>query len=227
MFRTGVTNLTKLTIALSSACAALALAGSASAGLSVSVTEDGGKTTSDAGATFFSTLNDVGIAENQVSIPWSPKTPTTIAAQDAIAAWLPVAQAHGVRIVFDVSWSKPTDIAGSPTTTAEFAAFLQQLVRTYPLVKDYVVGNEPNLSYFWQPQFNANGTGASGPGYEAFLAQSYDALKAADPSIHVIGVGLSPRGRDNAHASSNQRPIAPAGARSRSWTRSPSTRTRT
>jgi hypothetical protein len=196
--------LTKLTIAFTSVCAALALAGSASAALSVGVTEDGGKTTIDAGAAFFTTLNDVGIVQNQVSIPWSTAAPSAIANKEAVDAWLPVAQAHSIKVVFNVSWTKPKDIVASPTATAQFAAFLQQLARTYPTVRDYVVGNEPNLSYFWQPQFNRNGTGASGPGYEAVLAQSYDALKTVDPGLDVIGVGLSPRGRDNPRAATNQ-----------------------
>jgi len=39
--------------------------------------------------------------------------------------------------------------------------------------------------------------------FEALLARSYDRLKSVDPTINVIGVGLSPRGGDNARASSN------------------------
>lgn len=35
------------------------------------------------------------------------------------------------------------------------------------------------------------------------LARSYDALKGVDPTINVIGVGLSPRGNDNPRASGN------------------------
>jgi len=196
--------LTKLTIALTSVCAALVLAGSASAAFSVGVTEDGGKATSDAGAAFFATLNDVGIVQNQVSISWNPAAPSAIANKQTVDAWLPVAQLHSIKIIFNVSWTKPQDIVASPTAAAQFAAFLQQLARTYPTVREYVIGNEPNLSYFWQPQFNADGSGASGPGYEAVLAQSYDALKAVDPGLDVIGVGLSPRGRDNPGAASNQ-----------------------
>lgn len=201
--------MTKLTLALTSVCAALALAGPASAALSVGVTEDGGKTTTDAGAAFFTMLNDVGIVQNQVSIPWNPATPSAIANKQAVDSWLPVAQAHSIRVVFNVSWTNPQDIAGSPTAAAQFAAFLQELARTYPTVRDYVVGNEPNLFYFWQPQFNSNGTGASGPAYEALLAQSYDALKTVDPTIEVIGVGLSPRGRDNPGAALNHQTTSP------------------
>ena len=38
---------------------------------------------------------------------------------------------------------------------------------------------------------------------EVVLASCYDKLKAFDPSLDVIGVGLSPRGNDNPGASSN------------------------
>src|SRR2546421_11733155 len=84
--------LTKLAIALTSVCAALTLAGSASGGLAVGVTEDAGKATIDAGAGFFATLNDVGMTQNQVSIPWNPSLPAAIASKGTLDAWRPVAQ---------------------------------------------------------------------------------------------------------------------------------------
>ena len=40
------------------------------------------------------------------------------------------------------------------------------------------------------------------------LAASYDALKAVDPTITVIGVGLSPRGNDRPFAKSNASTLA-------------------
>ncbi len=85
----------------------------------------------------------------------------------------------------------------------QFVAFLEHVARTFPTVKNVIVGNEPNQSRFWQPQFDARGNGASGAAFEALLARSYDALKSVDPTINVIGVGLSPRGGDNPRASSN------------------------
>lgn len=66
-----------------------------------------------------------------------------------------------------------------------------------------IVGNEPNQPRFWQPQFDSGGHGVSGAAYEALLARGYDALKEVDPTINVIGVGLSPRGGDNPRASGN------------------------
>ena len=68
---------------------------------------------------------------------------------------------------------------------------------------EFVVGNEPNLTRFWQPQFDRRGRGASGIAFASFLARSYDALKEVNPEITVVGVGLSPRGNDMPRAKSN------------------------
>ena len=80
---------------------------------------------------------------------------------------------------------------------------MQHVAQTFPQVKDYVIGNEPNLTYFWQPQFDGAGKPLAAAAYEPVLAYSYDALKAVDGTINVIGVGLSPRGNDNPNAHSN------------------------
>jgi hypothetical protein len=84
-------------------------------------------------------------------------------------------------------------------------------------VKDYVIGNEPNQPRFWQPQFEEAGNPAAPSAYEALLASGYDALKAVNPSIRVIGFALSHRGNDDPTAASNVsmspvRFIAAAGA---------------
>src|SRR5262249_19354982 len=60
-----------------------------------------------------------------------------------------------------------------------------------------------NQPRFWQPQFSTSGAALSGAAYEPLLAASYDALKSVDPSINVIGIGLSPRGNDDPLAKSN------------------------
>jgi hypothetical protein len=46
------------------------------------------------------------------------------------------------------------------------------------------------------PLFNLDGTDAAAPAYETLLAKTYDALKAVDPKIDVIGGAVSPRGGD-------------------------------
>src|SRR5213596_3787719 len=51
--------------------AALALAGSAGA-VEFGITDDTGKYADDKGASFFSTLNDLGMTENRVTVLWDP-----------------------------------------------------------------------------------------------------------------------------------------------------------
>jgi hypothetical protein len=186
-------------------CAVLACAaaGAARAGLDVGVTEDAGKT-GDGGASFFATLNDVGLKVNRVSINWDAANPTTIGAQAEIASWLPQAQATGARIIFAVSPAKATDLTATPDAKTKFATFLTLLATTFPTVKDYVIGNEPNQPRFWAPQYSPTGKPLAAAQYLPVLAASYDVLKAVDPTINVIGLGLSPRGNDMPFGKSNR-----------------------
>jgi hypothetical protein len=182
------------------ACAA---AGAARAGLDVGLTEDAGKT-GDGGVSFFATLDDVGLTVNRVSINWDAANPTTIGGEAELAAWLPQAQAAGTRIIFAVAPLDAHGLTATPGAKTQFAAFVGQLARTFPSVKDYVIGNEPNQPRFWAPQYSDTGTPLAAAQYLPVLAASYDALKAVDPTINVIGVGLSPRGNDQPFGKSNR-----------------------
>jgi hypothetical protein len=193
--------LTRITSLIAFACAALVLSGSARTAIGFGISE--GHETDGNAAAFFATLDDLGLKQDRLSIIWNPAQPATIPQQAEIQQWLPLAQAAGVKIVFAVSAHNNRDLSSSPGNIAEFATFLQQVAHTFPQVKDYVIGNEPNQPYFWQPQYDAAGKPLSAAAYEPVLAQSYDALKAVDPTIRVIGVGLSPRGNDNPNAKSN------------------------
>ena len=184
------------------ALAAAVVTGPARAALEVGVTEDAGKS-GDAGASVFAALDDVGLKVNRVSINWDASNPTAIPGEGDIASWLPQAQAAGVRIVFAVAPANAKDLSAGHGRVSEFGTFMTQLATRFPTVKDYVIGNEPNQPRFWQPQFSSSGEDLSGAAYEPLLAASYDALKAVDPTINVIGVGLSPRGNDQPFAKSN------------------------
>jgi hypothetical protein len=183
-------------------CAALALAGAAQGGLAVGVTEDAGKTVAGGGP-FFLTMSDVGLTVNRVSVSWDPAKPTAIPAPAEIKSWLPQARARGVHIIFAVAPLHARDLTTSPTAPAQFVAFIQQLAKAFPQVTEYVIGNEPNQPRFWLPQFSATGQPISAVTYEPVLASAYDALKAINPAIRVIGVGLSPRGNDQPAAKNN------------------------
>jgi hypothetical protein len=184
-----------------SLAAALALAGSASA-VDVGVVDDFGIAPANSTA-FLNTLGAGGMHENRLSIPWDPAAPTTIQNQQALEQYMQLATLRGVRIVFAVAPTKANAITSNPAAAGQFAAFLAQLARTFPTVKDFVVGNEPNQPRFWQPQFNRQGQPVSPASYYGLLARSYDALKGVDPGIRVIGVGLSPRGNDQPKAPEN------------------------
>jgi hypothetical protein len=183
------------------ACAALAVAAAAHAGLTIGVSEDRGKDTDP--ASFFATLQDLGLTQNRASIVWDPAQPDVIGGQEQIAQWLPAAQSAGVRIVFSIAPKSARAITDSPNASGQFAAFVSRVAQTFPQVKDYVIGNEPNQPYFWLPQFDTAFKPVAAAAYEPLLAASYDALKAVDPAINVIGIGLSPRGNDNPNAKSN------------------------
>jgi hypothetical protein len=79
---------------------------------------------------------------------------------------------------------------------AQFAQYAASVARLLPTFDQIIVGNEPNLNRFWLPQFAADGSNASAPAYLSLLAQTYDALKAVDPTITVWGGALAPRGSD-------------------------------
>ncbi|MDQ2911145.1 MAG: hypothetical protein M3R39_09050 [Actinomycetota bacterium] len=186
-------------------CAALALtlAGAAQGSLEVGITEDAGKA-SDGGTAFFAAMTDVGLKANRVSISWNPANPTVIPGQGEIESWLPQAQAAHTRIIFAVSpLNARRGLTISSAAVPQFVAFVQQLATTFPTVKDFVIGNEPNQPRFWLPQFSPSGKPLAAGVYLRVLAQSYDALKAIDPTINLIGIGLSPRGNDRPKAPTN------------------------
>lgn len=193
-------------IRLTFVCAlvALATAAPAQADIAVGVADSLPVNDSANAKRFFETMNDVGLTENRISIVWNSADPTTIPGKEALDQAVPLAEAHGIRLTFAVYHGPPAaTFTRSPTAALQYVRFLQNLARTYPQVKDFIVGNEPNKALFWQPVFTPKGAGASCAAYERLLAASYDGLKAVDQTIRVIGLGLGPRGTDNARARGN------------------------
>jgi hypothetical protein len=97
-----------------------------------------------------------------------------------------------VLAVYQLSSSTPRE----PAQRAAFAAYTAALAQALPAVRDVVVGNEPNLNLFWQPQFDPSGGDQAALDYEPLLAQTYDALKAQNAKLNVIGGALAPQGAD-------------------------------
>jgi hypothetical protein len=121
---------------------------------------------------------------------------------------LPGGQLVGLRNAVDAASLDGIDVflsvypygsSVTPLTSAaqtQFATFAASLARALPTVHRFIVGNEPNLNRFWLPQFDAQGGDAAAVAYEALLARTYDALKAASPAAVVIGGSVAPRGSD-------------------------------
>jgi hypothetical protein len=203
-----------LTLILFLACALGAASASASdtgQRVSFGVADDGAKYADDGGSNFFATMRDLGLDSNRITVTWDPTDGNhglTIREKGFLDRAIPVAAIRGIDIVLDVYPLKARAFAvDTQNRITLFAEYLQLLARSYPTVKTFIVGNEPNQPRFNQPQFGGNGRGGyiatAGGLYERVLATAYDALKTVDQRITVVGLGLSPRGNDDPKASSN------------------------
>jgi nucleoside 2-deoxyribosyltransferase len=201
----------RVTAALAcAACAACALtfAGAASSGSTSSrpifgVADDTGKYAEDRGAAFFSDLADLGMSENRMSVTWDPSRPTTIPDQAFLDRTVPGAFGRGIQIELAIFPAKARALVDTPNGIQLFAQYAALVARRYPEVRRIVCLNEGNQTRFQQPQFDGSGKGVAGAIQEAAMAACYDALKAVNPNIDVIGFGFSPRGGDDPDAPSN------------------------
>jgi len=181
---------------------ALTIAGAAAAA-DIGSNDDTGKYAADSGVVFFSRMAALGLKQSVMTTRFLPSSPTTIQDGAALDGAIPVAQLAGLRVSLAVYPYPAREVEDGTATPAAFAAWLTLVAQRYPTVKEFVVMNEPNQPAFLRPQFNPDGTNASAARAGAFLAAGYDALKAVDPTIRVIGLGLSPRGNDSPSATSN------------------------
>ena len=139
---------------------------------------------------------DLGLEAAAVSIRWE-RGSTTL--PDHEVRGLDNAVRSGLRVVvagWGVWWSAPTNAAENDA----YCAYLADVLRRYPQINDIVVWNEPNLSFFWRPQFDAEGNSAAPAAYAELLARCYDVLHAVRPGVNVIGPATSPWGYDDPKA---------------------------
>ena len=133
-----------------------------------------------------------------VTTPWAPGQVDPDPGQLLILKNLAdAAQAEKVRIIVSIFQYRNRDTPITDEEQQEFADYSARLARELPSVRDFIIGNEPNLNGFWFPQFDESGRSAAAPAYTSLLARSYDALKAVSPEINVIGGALAPRGADD------------------------------
>ena len=140
---------------------------------------------------------DAGFDAILVSSIWKPGAQAPSAQERlTLGNVVRAADAEGMQ-VFVFVWH---GLSGATPRTvharSEFAAYTAALAKAFPQIRDFVVGNEPNLNTFWMPQFGAGGRDAAASAYLDLLARTYDALKAVSSHIQVIGGALAPRGSD-------------------------------
>jgi hypothetical protein len=123
--------------------------------------------------------------------------------QNAVGA----AEARGLRPVISIYNVNSVQAPEDPILQSEFAQFAQDVVLTLPSVTTFIVGNEPNSSYYWQPQFDTRGADLAASTYETLLADTYDAIKAVRPEVTVIGGALDSMGTDNAKTRPSHSPL--------------------
>jgi hypothetical protein len=152
------------------------------------------------GDVWWKAAKDIGFQELRLTVQWTgtPAIPYQANIQDAVTC----AQLNNVVPILAVYPAKPNLIGSNPRAQAAFARFVAAVGVAFPGVQNFIVGNEPNVNRFWQPQY-VNGKDAAGVDYEHTLAQSYDALKAVRPNSLVWGPAISSRGNDNPYAASN------------------------
>jgi hypothetical protein len=193
----------KTTALLSCAFVALLTAATASAEIAVGVSDDLPIAAPAVAADFYAAMQDVGLRENRIAVKWDAAQPNTIPNEAGIDRAVTEAGSRGVSVVLSLYPLRPRSLTDSPAAPGQFAAWTAAVARRFPAVRDFIVGNEPNVNNFWQPQYGPNRKAVSCAAYAGVLAAAYDALKGVNPAIDVIGVGLSPRGNDNPAARSN------------------------
>ena len=133
----------------------------------------------------------------RITAVWEPGQSAVPAGQlQALQSIAAAGDFLGIRVVATVMnvGSRATPLTA--TSRTQFARFAADMVKRVPSIREYIVGNEPNLNRYWLPQFGPNGEDAAATAYVQLLARTYDAMKAADKGVFIIGGSVSPRGID-------------------------------
>ena len=144
---------------------------------------------------------DLGLQAIGITLPWQPGQ-IDLAPLDVMLVNQAVVQGAGIRIVVSV-FSPQGEAPLDDRARDEYCTYLSRLITRYPQINDLVVWNEPNLRFFWKPQYDVAGASDAPARYVALLARCWDALHTLRPSVNVVGPATSVWGNDNPNAFSN------------------------
>jgi hypothetical protein len=178
-------------------CAAAAFVGAASGapGMFIGVTDDSLKATP---AETSAIAQDLGLKAYTLTLRWTPGE-SALSASAAGALGTATRAAGGNRVVLAVYG----EIAPAPPEWRDhYCSYVRDAIARFPQINDVVIWNEPNLTFFWSPQYD--GTASVAPQqYEALLENCYDVLHGFRPNVNVIAPATSPWGNDDPFAQSN------------------------
>ncbi len=144
---------------------------------------------------------DLGLRSLGITLPWQPGQ-VDLAPLENMLVNQAVVQGAGIRVVVSV-FSPFGEAPLTPLARDEYCTYISRLVTRYPQINDVVIWNEPNLRYFWKPQFDLEGRSEAPARYVELLAHCWDALHTLRPSINIVAPAASTWGNDNPNAFSN------------------------
>lgn len=193
----------RLSAAATAFIVALLVGAEAARAADIGANDDSAKHATDAGLATYGEMASVGLRQTVIGVRFKPSQAMLIQDKELLDRIVPNALAAGLRVVLAVYPYPPREIEAGLGSPSLFASYVTAVAQAFPEVTQFVIGNEPNQPAFWRPQFKRSGAIASAPAFGPYLAAAYDALKALDPELQVVGVGLSPRGNDKPKAKSN------------------------
>ncbi len=182
---------------------ALLSGASVAVGADVGANDDSAKFAEDGGAALYGRMAALGLKQTVIGVHFVPSQSVVIQDKAQLDRAVESATKAGLAVVLAVYPYPPRELEAGLGSPSLFASYVGVLASIYPQVRQFVIGNEPNQPAFWRPQFDASGTNVSAAAFGPYLAAAYDTLKGVDPTISVLGVGLSPRGNDRPDARNN------------------------
>jgi hypothetical protein len=186
------------TVVVTLAALAIVRPAGAAPGMLVGARDDGLKWTT--GPTV-AVARDLGLRALGITLGWQPGQ-VDLFPNDANALNRAVVQAGDIRVVvaiFTNQGQAPVDQVGRE----QYCTYVGRLITRFPQINDVVIWNEPNLRFFWRPQYDGAGASQAPARYVELLARCWDVLHELRPSVNVVAPATSVWGNDNPNAFSN------------------------